>query len=108
MPPYGGIIRSMKKYRLGDPVISGESVALSSGAQPSNPKSHDPVGREEVGKQSVASGFPGNTYPLHENNCGVNGGHHRGTRALKVTFSTKEPSLCAPISYTFLKRRQGI
>jgi len=66
-------------------------VALS----PSNSQSHDPLVREEVGKQSVASGFPGNTYPLHENNCVANGGNHRGARALKVTFSTKEPSPCA-------------
>jgi len=43
-----------------------------------------PKGREEEGKQSVASGLPGNTYPLHENNCGANGGNHRGTRALQV------------------------
>jgi len=35
MPPHGGgTSRSMKKYRQGDLVISGESGALSSGAQP--------------------------------------------------------------------------
>jgi hypothetical protein len=49
-----------------------------------------PKGREEVVKQSAASGFPGDTYPLYENNCGANGGNHRGARALRVTFSTKE------------------
>jgi hypothetical protein len=46
-----------------------------------------PEGREEVGKQSAASGFPGNTYPLHENNCVANGGNHRGARALRVTLA---------------------
>jgi len=56
---------------------------------------------EEEGKQSVASGFPGDTYSLYKNNCGANGGNHRGTRALRVTFSTKEPSPCA---FTGLKK----
>ncbi len=41
------------------------------------------------------SDFHRDTYPLHKNNCGANGGNHRGARALRVTFSTKEPSLCA-------------
>ncbi len=45
-----------------------------------------PEGREEVVKQFVVSGFPGDTYPLHENNCGANGGNHRGARAQKITF----------------------
>jgi len=45
-----------------------------------------PEGREEVGKQSAASGFPGDTYPMYENNCGANAGNHRGARAPKVTF----------------------
>jgi len=47
-----------------------------------------PEGREEEGKQSVASGFPGDTYPFHKNNCGANGGNHRGARALKVTLES--------------------
>jgi len=34
MLPYGGTSREMKKYHQGDPLISGESEALSSGAQP--------------------------------------------------------------------------
>jgi len=34
MPPEGGTSRGIKKYHQGDPVISGESEALSSGAQP--------------------------------------------------------------------------
>jgi GntR family transcriptional repressor for pyruvate dehydrogenase complex len=45
-----------------------------------------PEGREEVGTQSVASGFPGETYALYENNCVANGGNHRGARALKITY----------------------
>jgi len=43
-------------------------------------------GCAEEGKQSAASGFPGDTYPLHENNCRANGGNHRGARALRVTL----------------------
>jgi len=45
-----------------------------------------PKGREEVGKQSAASGFPRGAYTLYENNCEANGGNHRGARALKVTL----------------------
>jgi hypothetical protein len=45
-----------------------------------------PEGREEEGKQSAASGLPGETYALYENNCGANEGNHRGARALRVTF----------------------
>jgi len=45
-----------------------------------------PKGREEVGRQSVASGLPGETYALYKNNCGANGGNHRGAHALQVTF----------------------
>jgi len=45
-----------------------------------------PQGREEVVKQSAASGLPGNTYPLYENNCEANGGNHRGARVLEVTL----------------------
>jgi len=45
-----------------------------------------PEGREEVGKQSVASGLPGETYELNENNCGANEGNYRGARTPKVTF----------------------
>jgi len=63
-----------------------------------------PEGREEEVKQSVASGFPGDTYPLNENNCEANGGNHRGTRALRVTFNTIEQSPCALQTRTVLFR----